>query len=86
MNDAGNIVARISDGTSRTIVSSARVSSGSWSHIALTGDGRTMKLYINVSLTEHLQQDMRSQIIPLLNLSLGRHLKPGIILPDRWLM
>jgi hypothetical protein len=47
MNDAGNIVARIFDGTSRTIVSSARVSSGSWSHIALTGDGRTMKLYIN---------------------------------------
>lgn len=47
MNDAGNIVARIFDGSSRTVMSSARVSTGTWSHIVLTGDGGNMKLYIN---------------------------------------
>ncbi len=47
MNDEGNILARIFDGSSRTVMSSARISSGTWSHIVLTGDGSTMKLYIN---------------------------------------
>lgn len=47
INEAGNIVARIFDGNSRTVTSSARVASGEWCHIVLTGDGSTMKLFVN---------------------------------------
>ena len=43
----GHIRARINDGASRTMTSTAAISAGTWSLIAITGNGSSLKLYIN---------------------------------------
>lgn len=43
----GHISARIFDGAYKTVVSDATVSSGRWSHVAITGDGESLVLYVN---------------------------------------
>lgn len=47
LNGDGRITARIFDGSSRTVRSDRNVSAGQWSHIAITGDGRSLKIFIN---------------------------------------
>jgi hypothetical protein len=46
----GRITARIFDGSSRVVTSSARISSDTWTHIAITGSGSNLRLYINGTL------------------------------------
>jgi hypothetical protein len=43
----GHIIARINDGSSRTLTSMAVVSAGTWTHLAITGNGTSLRLYIN---------------------------------------
>jgi hypothetical protein len=43
----GHITARIYDGSSRIVTSTASISAGAWSHVAITGNGSSLKLYIN---------------------------------------
>jgi hypothetical protein len=43
----GRVSARIYDGQLRTVTSSTSLSAGAWTHIIMTGNGSTLKLYIN---------------------------------------
>lgn len=43
----GHISARIFDGGYKTVISDATISSGRWSHVAITSNGNSMTLYIN---------------------------------------
>lgn len=43
----GHLTARIFDGQSRTVTSALTIASGTWTDIVMTGDGSTLKLYIN---------------------------------------
>jgi hypothetical protein len=47
LNSDGRIAARIFDGNSKIVTSSARISAGNWTHIAISGNGNNLKLYIN---------------------------------------
>jgi hypothetical protein len=47
MNSDGRISARIYDGSSRTVTSSTAISVGTWTNIAMTGNGNNIKLYVN---------------------------------------
>jgi hypothetical protein len=47
MQSDGRITARIYDGQSRTVTSTSTLSTGDWTHILMTGDGSTLKIYIN---------------------------------------
>ena len=47
MNNDGRIATRIFDGSSRVITSNSALSAGSWTHIAMTGNGGNLKIYIN---------------------------------------
>ncbi len=50
LNGDGRISARIYDGSSRVTTSSAVISAGTWTHIAISGNGSNLKLYINGTL------------------------------------
>jgi len=50
LNSDGRVTARIFDGSSKVVVSSATVSANNWTHITISGNGSTLKLYINGSL------------------------------------
>ena len=43
----GHITARIFDGSSKIATSTAAISAGAWSHVAITGNGNSLKLYVN---------------------------------------
>jgi hypothetical protein len=47
MTSGGQITARIYDGSSKTVTSTASISAGAWSHVAITGNGSSLKLYVN---------------------------------------
>jgi hypothetical protein len=50
LNSDGSITARIYDGSSKVVTSSARISANTWTHIAISGNGSNLKLYINGTL------------------------------------
>jgi len=50
MNSDGTISARIFDGSSRVATSSTALSAGTWSHIVMTGNGSSLKIYVNGNL------------------------------------
>jgi len=43
----GHVAARIYDGSSRTTVSETAIAGGAWTHIAISGNRSSLKLYIN---------------------------------------
>ena len=43
----GHVTARINDGQSRTVTSTTSLSAGTWTHILMTGNGSSLKIYIN---------------------------------------
>ena len=47
LNGDGRITARIFDGSSKTVTSASSIQSGTWSYVAITGNGSSLKLYIN---------------------------------------
>jgi hypothetical protein len=47
LHEDGKITARIFDGISRIITSDNEISAGEWSHVAITADGNSLKLYLN---------------------------------------
>lgn len=47
MTGSGQISARIFDGSSKTVTSSAQVAAGTWNHVAITGNGSEFRLYVN---------------------------------------
>jgi hypothetical protein len=54
MTGDGHIRARIYDGSTRTVTSTAVISGGSWTHITITGNGSSLKLYINGTLDKSI--------------------------------
>jgi hypothetical protein len=80
MNDAGNIVARIFDGSSRTVMSSARGFFRNMGAYCADGDGGNMKLYINGLLDRTLTTGHAITNYSPRNLSLDRQLKLAITL------
>ena len=46
----GRVTARIFDGQSRTVTSNTALTIGNWTHVLMTSDGSTLKIYINGSL------------------------------------
>ena len=50
MNSDGRISARIYDGSSRVVTSSARIAADTWTHITITGNGSNLRLFINGTL------------------------------------
>ena len=50
LNSEGRVMARIYDGSSKVVTSSARISAATWTHIAISGNGSNLKLYINGTL------------------------------------
>ena len=46
----GHVTARIFDGQSRTVTSNTALTTGNWTHVLMTSDGSTLKIYINGSL------------------------------------
>ena len=47
ITDDGHITARIFDGSSKVVTSNSIVPAGTWTHVAITGNGNSLKLYIN---------------------------------------
>ena len=47
MQSDGRVTARIFDGSSKTVTSSTSLTSGNWTHILMTGNGSSLKIYIN---------------------------------------
>ncbi len=47
LTSEGHITGRIYDGSSRIVTSANQIMADTWSHVALTGDGSSLKLYIN---------------------------------------
>jgi hypothetical protein len=47
LNANGTVSARIFDGSSRVVTSTTALSANTWAHVAMTGDGSTIKIYIN---------------------------------------
>jgi len=47
LNDNGRITARIFDGNSKTVSSTSSIQSGTWTYVAITGNGSSLNLYIN---------------------------------------
>jgi ABC-type transporter MlaC component len=47
LNSNGQVIAKINDGSSKTVISNALLIAKNWTHIAMTSDGSTLKLYIN---------------------------------------
>jgi hypothetical protein len=43
----GHVTARIFDGSAKTVISSSVISAGTWTHIAMTCNGSTFKIYVN---------------------------------------
>lgn len=54
MTADGHIRARIYDGSSKTVTSTAVVSAGSWTHITITGNGSSLKLFVNGTLDKSI--------------------------------
>jgi hypothetical protein len=50
LNSDGHITARIYDGSSEVTTSTALISANTWTHIAITGNASSLKLYINGTL------------------------------------
>ena len=50
----GKISARIFDGSSKVVTSNSSVQAGNWSHVAITGNGGNLKLYVNGILEQTL--------------------------------
>jgi len=50
MNNDGRISARVYDGSSRVVTSSARIAADTWTHITITGNGSNLRLFINGTL------------------------------------
>jgi hypothetical protein len=50
LSSTGHVSAMINDGSQKILTSTSTISSGAWTHIALTSNGSTMKLYINGTL------------------------------------
>ena len=50
LNSEGRIISRIYDGSSKVVTSSAMISANRWTHIAISGNGSNLKLYINGTL------------------------------------
>ena len=50
LTSEGHIAARIYDGSSKSVISTSVISPGTWTHVAITGNGSNLKLYINGSL------------------------------------
>ncbi len=47
LQNDGRISASINDGQAKTVTSTSSLSAGNWTHVLMTGDGSTLKLYIN---------------------------------------
>lgn len=47
LTNDGHITARLFAGSSKIATSTASVSAGAWSHVAITGTGSSLKLYVN---------------------------------------
>jgi hypothetical protein len=47
LNANGTVSARIFDGSSKVVTSTTALSANTWAHVAMTGDGSTIKIYIN---------------------------------------
>ena len=47
LTSEGHITARIFDGSSKSVISTSTISTGTWSHVAITGNGSSLKLYVN---------------------------------------
>jgi hypothetical protein len=43
----GHVTARIFDGSSKAVTSTSVISAGTWTHIAMTCNGSTLKIYVN---------------------------------------
>jgi len=54
LNSEGRVIARINDGSSKVVTSSTRISASSWTHIAISGNGSNLKLYINGTLERQI--------------------------------
>jgi hypothetical protein len=54
MTGDGHVRARIYDGSSKTITSTAVISAGSWTHITITGNGSSLKLFVNGTLDKSI--------------------------------
>jgi hypothetical protein len=50
LNSNGTVSAYIYDGSTKIVSSNASLSAGEWAHIAITGNGSSLKLYINGAL------------------------------------
>ena len=50
LNSQGNVITRIFDGSSKIATSSTTISAATWTHIAISGNGSNLKLYINGNL------------------------------------
>ena len=47
LNSDGKITARIFDGSSKVLTSDAAIGAETWSHVAITGNGSSFRLYVN---------------------------------------
>jgi hypothetical protein len=47
LNSDGKVTARIFDGSTRVLTSDASIEADSWSHVAITGNGSSLRLYVN---------------------------------------
>jgi|WetSurMetagenome_2_1015567.scaffolds.fasta_scaffold00011_27 hypothetical protein len=54
MESDGRVSARIYDGSTRTVTSSSSIPQGNWTHLVMTGNGTSLKLYINGTLISNL--------------------------------
>ena len=50
MNSDGTVSARINDGSSKVATSSTVLTAGTWSHIVMTSNGSSLKIYVNGNL------------------------------------
>ncbi len=54
MQNDGKVTARIYDGQSKTVTSQSTLSAGTWAHILMEGDSRSLKIYFNGSLQDEI--------------------------------
>jgi hypothetical protein len=47
MNADGSVTASINDGTPKSVTSVSKLTAGEWAHIAMTGNGSNLKIYVN---------------------------------------
>ena len=47
LNSDGRVSARIYDGSSRVVTSTTSLTAGNWTHIVMTGNGSSLRIYVN---------------------------------------